>query len=108
MVDINGDFILNEPIGLKEISSQHNQRWLSHSENKKIKNDLLNIQFALLGDGKQNDSSDIFNIFPNRLMLSFSIMRGSLIIKDEKGKIYALFEKDLLSSAAAINTYEKR
>ena len=107
MVDINGDFILNEPIELKELSSSHNQRWNAHRENKKIKNDLLNIEFSLLGKEKKNINSEIFNVFPNRLILSFSIIGGSLIIKDERGKIYALFEKDLLSSAAAVMSYEK-
>ena len=108
MVDINGGFILNEPISMKEISSSHNQRWNSHSENKKIKNDSFNVEFALLGEEKKTFSSEVFNVFPNRFILSFSIMGGSLIIKNREGKIYALFEKDLLSSAAAINAYEKK
>jgi hypothetical protein len=35
-------------------------------------------------------------------------MGGSLIIKNREGKIYALFEKDLLSSAASIAAYENK
>lgn len=98
MLDSTKEFILNQPIELEEYSSQHNQRWAAHSANKKNKNDLFNINFIL--------NTQVDDIFPKQLIFALSMTNGALSISDRNGKIYSLLEKDLISSAVAINTYK--
>jgi len=119
MVDINGKFILNQPIELEEISSSHNQRWCAYGANKKIKDDVFNIEFRITNEDIAEPNKDItepnkdiaepeiFNILSKKIILSLSMINGSLIIKNNN-KIYGLLEKDLISSAAAISAYEKK
>lgn len=97
MVDTNKEFILNQPIELKELSSQHKQRWSANSANKKI-DDEFNIQFELI--------TDVKNIYPKILYLTISMTNGVLSIKDGNNKIFALLSKDLVASAAAISAYK--
>ena len=98
MLDNNKEFILNQPIELEEYSSKHKQRWSAHSANKKNTNDLFNMNFIL--------HTKVDDIFPKHLMFALSITNGALSISDQNGKIYSLLEKDLISSAAAVNTYK--
>jgi hypothetical protein len=98
MVDNNKDFILNQPIELKELSSQHSQRWSANTANKKI-DDMFTIQYEL--------STDVKNIYPKKIIFTVSIINGVLSIKDENGKIYALLTKDLIASASAISAYKE-
>jgi hypothetical protein len=97
MVNTNGDILINQPIDLKEITSSHNQRWAAYNMDKKIKNDSFDIQYQIL-----NDIED----FPKNITMSVSITNGSLVIKNNN-TTYALCEKDLISSAAAIVAYEE-
>lgn len=99
MLDKNKEFLLNQPIELEELSSSHSQRWSAYGANKQVKNDLFNIEFIL--------NSEVENIFPKHLKFTLSMGGGVLSISDKNGKLYSLLEKDLISSAAAINAYEE-
>lgn len=98
MVNINGDIVLNQPIELNEVTSAHTQRWAAYNMDKKIKNDNFDINYLILSDINTD-------IFPKNITITVSISNGSLTIKNNNN-IYALCEKDLISSAAAIATYE--
>jgi hypothetical protein len=99
MVNINGDIVLNQPIELQEITSAHNQRWAAYNMNKKIKDDNFIIDYLI--------ASDIdTDIFPKNMSMNISIGNGTLVIKNNNN-IYALCEKDLISSAAAIAAYNE-
>ena len=99
MVNANNDIILNQPIELQEMSSAHNQRWAAHNMNKKIKDDNFTINYLI--------SSDIdTDLFPKNITMSVSMGNGTLMVKNN-GNVYALCEKDLISSAAAITAYEE-
>jgi len=99
MVNTNNDIVLNQPIELQEMTSAHNQRWAAYNENKKIKNDNFNIDYLILSDINTD-------FFPKNITMSISMINGSLVIKNNNN-IYALCEKDLISSAAAIAAYEE-
>ena len=94
----NNKFILISAIELKEITSQHTQRWSANAENKKIKDDNFNIEYQLL--------TDVNNVFPKKINLNLSMSNGVLSIQSN-GKIYALLIKDLIASAEAIASYGK-
>ena len=98
MLDKNNEFILNSAIELKEITSQHAQRWSANTENKKIKDDHFNIEYQVL--------TDINNVFPKKINLNLSMGNGVLAIKANE-KTYALLIKDLIASAEAIASYGK-
>lgn len=95
MIDANGDFILNQPIEMQELSSSHSQRWAAYNMDKKIKNDNFNVDYLIT-----NDIED----FPKNISITVSIGNGSLIIKNNN-TTYALCEKNLIASAAAIEAY---
>ena len=98
MVDKNKDFILNQPIELVELSSQHKQRWSANTANKKIDDEFM-IHFQL--------NTDVKNIYPKKMIFILSIINGVLTIRDENNKIYALLTKDLIASASAISAYKE-
>jgi hypothetical protein len=99
MINTNNDIILNQPIELQEISPAHDQRWAAYNMNKKINNDNFTINYLI--------SNDIdTNLFPKNITISVSMTNGTLVIKSNNN-VYALCEKDLISSAAAIATYEE-
>jgi hypothetical protein len=101
MVNTNNDIILNQPIELQEVSSSHNQRWAAYNMDKKINNDNFTINYLILNDIDTD-------LFPKNIILSVSIGNGTLVIKSsDNDHVYALCEKDLISSAAAIAAYEE-
>jgi hypothetical protein len=99
MVNINNDIILNQPIELQEITPMHNQRWAAYNTNKKIKDDNFIINYLILSDIDTE-------LFPKNITMMVSMVNGTLVIKSNNN-IYALCEKDLISSAAAISAYEE-
>ena len=94
ITDINGDFILNQPIEFKELNSS---KWNAYNSNKKNKNDKFYTNYQ----------TNIIKDFPKNIKIGVSMCDGTLTIHNtDLNILYALLEKDLISSAAAITAYK--
>ena len=95
ITDINGEFILNQPIEFKELNYS---KWNAYNSNKKNKNDKFCINY------QTNITAD----FPKNIKIGVSMCNGTLTIHNTDSNIlYAFLEKDIISSATAIEEYKK-
>ena len=94
MTDTNGNFILNQAIEFRNTSQSS-----ASKANKQKQKDKFNANY------QTNIEDD--SIFPKNIKLGVSMCDGTLSIHDTKSnKLYALLEKDLISSATAIEAYK--
>ena len=108
MTDINGNFIMNEPIEFKDTNNQ-SKNWKALSANSQKNKDkfIIHYENASESDSKESDSKKS-DKFPKNLKFGISMCDGTLTIHDtDSNKILAFLEKDFISSAVAIDTYNE-
>ena len=126
MTDTNGKFIMNEPIEFKE--SNNSKKWSALKANKQKNKDKfisyynvtntntnaststnINASTSInTNDSTNTNASTNTNEFPKNLKFGLSMCDGTLTIHDaDSNKLSALLEKDLISSAFAIEAYNE-
>ena len=110
MTDTNGKFIMNEPIEFKE--SNNSKKWSALKANKQKNKDKFisyyNVTNTNTNASTNASTSTNTNEFPKNLKFGLSMCDGTLTIHDaDSNKLSALLEKDLISSAFAIEAYNE-
>jgi len=101
ITDMDGSFTANQAIEL-ELKPSLSGGWSSFQSIFKTSEDLYNVPKVDL----EFDDDEGPTPMPSRLKLSMSILDGTLTLFDDE-KVYAFLEKDLASTAAAVEAYHE-
>ena len=98
MTDLDGNFISNQAVEIREHSSMQ-RWWTSLGSVFKTKRDAYTAQKVEIEYDDKGTTP-----MPEQVKMTLSILDGTLTLYDGE-KVYAFLEKDLLVSAAAVEAY---